>query len=452
MPLPCPPSRPLAPPRRARWLGVTLAAAALAHAVGGCGTSCPAIAEDLQAFDRALEPAPADGARRDAPPNARLSLPLDVLNPEARRLVADRLGRRVPMPPLPGAGGVPVPIEGLSWALQDLRLTTADGGLWAEVDLALLDATGPLLDASVTARIQPFFGIGPGRRIDTARLRITPRDIARITPTLPAGAADRLGRWIEAQLPAPLRVALDRDALGKLGTALLEPLVDLAWPSVRDDVLGDAPLIDLNIDLPAWPIQRATVEAWPAGGGGGGGIHLQLWGDAGEGAAPSLPAARPVSAPTLALHGRLALRLVAMAQRSRALPARYAENGAADAAGPWHARTTWRSGDRPFGLRLWRLDDACRRVDVDAELGLALEGESIAVDVRDARVASVRGPGFLEAFAWAERLFGDAMNLTIRQPSELELTVGGEARRLRVDALRRDGDVITAVLSLVVGR
>ncbi len=440
------------PVRRAA--GLLAFAATLAPLAGGCGTSCPAIADDLQAFDRALEPLPDGGALREGAPNARLSFPLDVLNPEARRLVANRIGRRVPMPALPGQGGVPVPLEGLSWTLRDLRLVPLDGALAAELDLALVDDGGPLVDATVTTRIQPAFLHGPHRHIDTARLRVTPRDIARVAPTLPPGAADRLGAWIEAQLPSVVRGAIDRGALRDLGNALLPHLVDLAWPSVRDELLGDAPLLDLDIALPPWPIRGARLGTWPAGGGSGGGVHLLLWGETGPEADTSarLPAARPVSSPTLALHGALALRLVAMAQRSRALPARYAENGAVDDAGPWHARTTWYGGERPFGLRLWRLDDACRRVDLDAELGLALEGGQIAVAVREARVAAVRGPGFLEAFAWAERLFGDAMNLTIRQPSELDVAVGGAPRRLRVDGLRLDGEVITAVLALVDAR
>jgi hypothetical protein len=430
------------------------AAATLAVLAAGCGTSCPAIADDLQAFDRALDPAPDGGALREGAPNARLSLPLDVLNPEARRLLADRIGRRVPMPALPGQGGVPVALDGLAWSLRDLRLVAMDDALAAELDLALLDGAGPLLDVTVTTRIQPAFLHGPQRHIDTARLRVTPRDVARVTPTLPPGAADRLGTWIEAQLPSMVRGAIDRAALRDLGNALLPLLVDLAWPSVRDELLGDAPLLDLDIALPPWPIRGARLGTWPAGGGSGGGVHLLLWGETGPEADTNarLPAARPVISPTLALHGALAMRLVATAQRSRALPARYAENGAADDAAPWHARTTWHGGARPFGLRLWRLDDACRRVDLDAELGLALEGGQIAVAVREARVAAVLGPGFLEAFAWAERLFGDAMNLTIRQPSELEVAVGGTPRRLRVDGLRLDGDVITAVLALVDAR
>jgi hypothetical protein len=438
--------------RVAPAFAVALVAAVLAP-VAGCGTTCPDIQRRFEAFDRTLDQRVATrGSERG--PDARLDLPLPVLNRFIAATIATRGPRRVPMPALTLPGAAPIPVDGLFWSLRSVEVIAGPGGrLGATVRLEVSDADTTVAEFRLETHIQTVFSNTRDGRITRASWRLSGADIQRIEPTVSDAGRRRLGAWLTEQLPTALRFIARDEVIDATLPLLLELLTDEAWPTVRDAVLGKEALIDLGIDLPDWPIGRVKLETTPPSGATPGVMSLWLTStfEGTSAIATDNRTSRANARAEMVLTGPLAARLTAVAMRDGTLPGRFDREGKPASDGVWHARPLWHGGARPFGARLWRFDARCREVTVDAELALATEGGELAVTVREARVMGVRGDGLLEAFAWAERIFGDALDLTLKRPATTLLTLADDAFHLGIAQAEVRGDLLRFELELRPG-
>jgi len=421
----------------------------------GCGTACPDIIKDFNQFEASLETPVASQARE---PDARLRFPLKAANALIAELIRDRLNHPVALPPMSLPGGIRLPLPPLFWALSAVQMVVGgDDKLRAHVELELRDATGSIVAFAIDTRLQTVFEHKVKGLVTGARWTLAPDQIERVVPTLSVGGPDRIARWLGDQLPPALKFIGDRALIEALLPELLNVATNDGWPDIRDQVLGTEPLIDFAFAVPPeWGIARMKLNGTQATGTHSGAIELVMWPNLSKEAASASRGASPLDsrseAPQLALSGPLAVHLVAKAQHRGELPGRFASDGTIDAEGPWHVRAVWQDGRRPFGAYLWRFDSSCRRVDLDANLDLALDGEELAVTVKDARVEGVKGPAFAEAFAWIERLFGAATDLTFRQATNLALEVGDATFHLKPSAVSHDSRGIAATLAYEVRR
>ena len=111
---------------------------------------------------------------------------------------------------------------------------------------------------------------------------------------------------------------------------------------------------------------------------------------------------------------------------------------------------------------MWRVHGGCERAEVAAQIALKVEGDELAVDVREGKLITLAGPAVAEAFAWLETLFGKALAFSFRTTALLSLPARGQpgvaspsAKKVEQDTLRftraHIADTVTFELELERG-
>ncbi len=409
---------------------VALLVASLAASHLACGTSCPEIVAEREAFARRV--------RADDGPDARLALPFSLMD----RAIGAQLARRPPVPVALPTDRLGIPLT-LSLALD--RVTTraaADGRLGVTLVLQLVDSerASSVLELEVDTSIAPAL---ERTSPPALRLRLAPADLGDVRPRPTADGTRRLGEWLRDRLPPLARRLATDEVVHALAESALDFVATSIWPHARRPLLGDAPLLDTRFVLPDLPIRTLTLRSSRSA------LVAELGTDLPD-AAPLRPGFdRPADdRMTLRLSGGTATGLVNRAMDRGEVPARFDGAGKPRGDGPWEARLGWQGGGSPLIVRLWRTHDGCRSASVAARLGLFLEGDRVRVEVYDGRLTSLSGPAFAEAFAWLERLFGDAFAFTFHTAAFVRFAAGTDEVQLRLARIGFDGGDLLLDLDL----
>jgi len=364
-------------------------------AQAACGTSCPEIREQRHDFEVRK--------RFTRGPDARLALPFSLMD----RVIAGQLARRPPVPVKLPTDKIGMPMS-LSISLDRVTTHAATAGrLGMTLHLALIDprANARIVELEVDTTIVPKLATSRERNPEL-QLVLRPQDLGAVRPhTTPEGTRT-LARWLRESLPAFARALATDAVVDALAQESLELLATEVWPHAKERLLGSEPLLDTHFTLPDLPIRELTLSSTERA------LVALITTDLAD-AEPVAPTFdRVTDRMVLRLSGGTAMGLVNRAMDRGEVPSRFDEDGKPKADGIWEARVGWRGGSSPLVVHLWRTQGACKSAEVAARLGLALQGDSVRVDVQDGRITSVSGPAFAEAFAWLEGIFGDAMEYT----------------------------------------
>ncbi len=400
-----------------------------------CGTSCPEIREQRHEF--------AARKRTTRGPDARLALPFELMD----RVIAGQLARRPPVPL-----ELPTDKLGLSLSLSIAldRVTThaaGPGQLGMTLHLALVDqrANARILELEVDTAIAPKL-VTSRERMPELEIVLRPQDLGAVRPRTTPEGTRTLGRWLRESLPAFARALATDAVVEALAQESLELVATDVWPHSKERLLGSGPLIDTHFTLPDLPIQELTLSSTERA------LVAEMTTD--------LPNAEPVATTfdrvgermVLRLSGGTAMGLVNRAMDRGEVPSRFDEDGKPKADGIWEARVGWRGGSSPLVVHLWRTAGACRSAEVAARLGLALQGDSVRVDVHDGRITSAAGPAFASAFAWLEGVFGTAIAYTFDTDAFVRFDTGDEQIQVRLARIALGENDLLLDLDLGVAR
>lgn len=392
-----------------------LALAALVFGLGpgpGCGTSCPEIVAHREAFSRSLnEP---DHVVRG--PDLLLSVPWSQVD----RLLEEhalRAAREVELAPevLGSALSLSARIIGLRAHPATADTSASQIGLTLEVALER-KKTRVLVLELVTAITPEWIASSSQGAAPGIRLALLPEALSEVKPrTTPEGRA-MLSRWLERELPPAMRALGGKDVVDALADELLGWASAEVWPLMRRALPDGEPLFSTVLALPELSrigARALTTESTASA--------LNLGITTGVRAPALGTSRRSTKRLTLTMTGPTATALISQAMDRGDVPGRFSGDGDPDPKGPWEARVGWIGGSRPLHLQMWRVEGGCQRVEVGASIALAVEGDELAVDVREGKLMTLAGPPFAEAFAWLETLFGEALAFSFRASALVKL-------------------------------
>lgn len=430
------PTPPLPPsvPRAAHALALAALVSGLVLGLGpGCGTSCPEIVSHREAFSRSLS----EPDRVERGPDLLLSVPW----PQVDRLLEEhalRAAREVELAPevLGSALSLSARIIGLR-AHPATPDTSASGKIGLTLELALERKKTRVLVLELLTALTPEWlpastpGAAPG-----IRLALFPEALSEVKPrTTPEGRA-MLSRWLERELPPAMRALGGKDVVDALADELLGWASAEVWPLMRRALPDGEPLFSTVLALPELNrigARALTTEATASA--------LTFGITTGVRAPPLSKGRRSAKRLTLTMTGPTATALISQAMDRGDVPGRFSGKGDPDPKGPWEARVGWIGGSRPLHLHLWRVEGGCQRVEVGAQISLAVDGEELAVDVREGKLMTLAGPPFAEAFAWLETLFGEALAFSFRTGALVKLDEAS-GYSLRLVSARIDDELV----------
>lgn len=391
------------------WLPVLVLSA-----VGtGCGTSCPEIVAHREAFSRSLS----EPDRTVRGPDLMLTVPWSQVD----RLLEEhalKAAREVELAPevLGSALSLSARIIGLRAHPVASGGTGSDAiGLTLEVALERRKTRVLTLEL-VTAITPEWLPASAANAAPGIRLALLPEALSEVKPrTTPEGRA-MLSRWLERELPPAMRALGGKDVVDALADELLGWASAEVWPLMRKALPDGEPLFATVLTLPELNrigARALTTESTASALNFGITTGVR---------APALgKARRNAKHLTLTMTGPTATALISQAMDRGDVPGRFSGKGDPDPNGPWEARVGWIGGSRPLHLQMWRVEGGCQRVEVGARLALAVEGDDLAVDVREGKLMTLAGPPFAEAFAWLETLFGEALAFSFRTSALVKL-------------------------------
>lgn len=373
----------------------------------GCGTSCPEIVKHREDFSHNLR----EHGTVTRGADMRLSFPWAVLDSLLAEAVAREATQVELVPPALG-GALEVSARLVGARAHMPRTTTTAIGLTLE--LALERKGTQILVLELETGLTPELvrdAKGPG-----IRLALGPDALGEVKPrTTPEGRA-MLSRWLERELPPSIRMLGSREVVDALADELMGWAGNEVWPLIRKALPDDEPLFSTTVNLPE--LERIGARALTSTAEANG---LVFGITTGVPAPPLGPTRFGGKRMSLSMAGKTATALISMAMDRGDVPGRFSGDGEPDKDGPWEARVGWLGGSRPLLLHLWRTRGGCQRVEVGAQLALRVEGDELAVDVREGKLLTLAGPPFAEAFAWLETLFGRALAFSFRTASLLKI-------------------------------
>ena len=393
-------------------LGLALVLTALAALGTGCGTSCPEIVAHREAFSRSLS----EPDRTERGPDLLLTVPW----PEVDRLLEEhalKAAREVELAPevLGSALSLSARIVGLRAHPPAPGAGTDQIGLTLEVALERKQTRVLVLELA-TAITPEWIAATSANRAPWIRLALLPGALGEVRPrTTPEGRA-MLSRWLERELPPAMKALGGRDVVDALADELLGWASAEVWPLMRKALPEGEPLFSTVLALPE--LNRIGARALTTEST----ASSLTFGITTGVRAPALGKSRRTGKRlTLAMTGPTATALISQAMDRGEVPGRFSSKGEPDPKGPWEARVGWIGGSRPLHLQMWRVQGGCQRVEVGARIALAVEGEEVAVNVREGKLMTLAGPPFAEAFAWLETIFGEALAFSFRTGALVKL-------------------------------
>ena len=425
-------------PARLRTLAAALLVAApLAVASSGCASACKRVAADRQAFLQREASASA--------PQLLLALPLAPLSQELTRRLSRVKPVRVPLPEL-GIGGVDLPLGSLSARLHSIILLPAAPehlAFRARVNLSAGNQTVTTID--LEAEFRPRLDVANGV-VDVA---VTPADIARVRPTIPASERKRLGDFLYGQVPAMARRFVNRQAVDGLVERLADDLLGGSWPLIRDNLLGDVgTLTEFSIDLPELPLAAIGLRSTDAD------LLLAITSDLPAAGLTSL--ARdpntPATLPQLRISGSAVAELVHWQMAEGAIPGRYTREGVASPRGTFEAGATWEPGQRPLKLHVWDSTKECAYVQFGGTPRVSVGGGELAVAVNDATIEESKGSAKVRAALWFRRLGHQTFAVSESTAANVRFELFGAQMRATATSASLTNDILTLGLTLIEER
>ncbi len=375
-----------------------------------------------------------------------LALPLAPLSKQLSAKLSRVKPVKVKLPTL-GIGGVAeLPIKSLSARLHSIILLPAAAGQLAfRARVVLASGSQVVTTIDLETELTPRLDIANGV-VDVA---VSPADIARVKPTIPAGERKRLGDFLYRQIPSGTRRFVDRSMVDGVVGLLADDLLGGSWPFIRDNLLADVgALTEFSIDLPDLPITAiglrsndndlliAITSSLPAAG------LNRLARD------PSTPA----HLPQLQMSGATVAELVNWQMAAGTIPARYTREGAASPRGSFEAGLSWQSGPRPLKIHVWDSTKDCAYVQFGGTPSLGVGRGQIEVAVDDATIEETKGSAKVRAALWFRRLGRQTFAVSESTAASLRFELFGAQMRASATSARVVKDTLTIGLTLVEER
>ncbi len=395
---------------------------ALAGASGCATAACTRVRDDRREFLRRT--GPGDAAQMV------VAVPMATLGQALTWPLAQIKPMSVPLQ----VPGLDVGLGSLEIGLHHVQILPApDGQLGLRVSFALMSRgrtiTAIDLDATVAPQIEPGSA--------TVRLSLRPQDLLRVRPSLPPAERARFAAFLRTQLPSGAEALLGRGRIDDAAAQVLGDLVERAFPSVRDALLGRMDtLVDVEIDLPPVPLAKVVLRS-P-------GQDLELW------LHTTLPAAALAPGPARAagsdarlvhvrMSGGTAAELANQGIARGQIPGRYDLEGEPSPTGAFAAAVAWQPGARPLRIHAWKEKEVCAHVEFAGTPQLTAARGELALAVPDAKIERVTGAVKARVAVWYSGLG--------RQTFAFSQAVAGATR---FDLLGTDYDA-TPVRASVVG-
>lgn len=405
--------------------------------LSGCASACKRVAADRQAF---LGRAPQTGGAQ-----MMLALPLAPLSQQLSARLAKVKPVQVPLPDL-GIGGIDLPIGSLSARLHSIILLPAAPEHLAFRARVMLQSGKQLVTTiDLEAEFRPRLDVASG----VVDVSVSPADIARVRPTIPATERKRLGDFLYQKVPSMARRFVDRGMVDGLVGRLADDLLGGSWPLIRDNLLGDVgTLTEFSIDLPELPIAAiglrsndndlllAITSELPAAG------LSQLARD------PKTPA----TLPQLRISGSAVAELVNWQMAQGTIPARYTREGVATARGDYEAGASWESGERPLKIHVWDSKKDCAYVQFGGTPEVKAGGGQLEVAVDDAAIEETKGSAKVRAALWFRRLGRQTFEVSESTAADLRFDLFGAPMRASASSASLADDTLTLGLTLIEER
>ncbi|MCC6624706.1 MAG: hypothetical protein IT385_25880 [Deltaproteobacteria bacterium] len=398
-----------------------------------CGTSCEEIRAEREAF--AARPHPAHG------PDARLVVPFALLD----RMIARHLGARPPVEMRLPLGELGLTVR-LSARLDAIHTRPAPAGrLGIEADIGLYEGAERVAEARLETAIVPTLRRATPGRPARVVIELRREHLGELSPRTTEAGRRRLAAWLRGELPPALEALATDELVGLATNELMRYFASELWPTAREQIMGREPILFASeLALPGLPLSDLQVRS------AGEGLALELVTDLPVDAAlgASDRRARPDRL-TLELTGETATELVNLGMDRGDVPARFDSRGEPRPDGRWEARVGWNRGSSsPLEVHLWQLDGECKRALVVGDLAVSMERDRLRVAVADGRVRKVRGPAFVEAFAWWEALWSDALEAVHELAAATSIELDGARLDARVIDARLADDRLTVELDV----
>lgn len=400
--------------------------------LAGCGSACPQVSAERDAFF----------ARSLQTPQVHASLDLPFA--EVNRLFAEQLRGMPPVPvTLPGLGKYARHLGAIAIAPRSVLLKPGKpGALHFDLDFAVLHRERVLFSLATTAAVAP--NITDGRLV----VPLGPESLHAVRPRLGPRASADLAKALHDLLPGPAQLVVTRKRLRRVADKALAELVDGGYALLRDSVVAKmAPRTQVAIDLPDLPIEDVVIDSRAGWLALGMKTRMPV-----EGRLP-----RTLKAPP---NGRLRMRLLggavaALGNRAIVagdLPQRLNEKGKPAKDGAFRPGLSWESGDRPAKIWLWREQDQCMRARVGGTPMLSASRDAsqraqVQVRIADGAIEDVEGPTLVTLGAWVQSLWADAIQVSKAVVAQTGFAVGERRVEVAVEGARVAKDVVELELS-----